>query len=622
MNFLYPLGLLGLIGIPILIIIYIIKSKYTEQTVASTYMWTLSERFLKRKRKVSKLSGLISLLLQLLAVTLISLAIAHPIITVPNAADEYFFILDGSGSMNMTVDGKADGKTRFECAKDAVSDAIDKATDGSIFTLVYVGDTTGVVFSKTDDKEEAYILLEELTVSQSRADLSRAFSAAQEYFNENPSLLTYLVTDADYEATQNVEVINVATETVENYSLFDISYNYLDEKLKVTGQVTSYVSDASLTLELYLNDESTPSETLSVSVKGGESSPISIEAYAPYFAKAALKIREDDALMSDNEHMLYNIKSEDSYKTLVVSDRPVFLKTALESQLNATIDVIPLKDYADQRGYGLYIFDSADAATLSQLPQDGSVWLINMSGYAQGSGYTFKSEITLKKDELLKKTVSTSSLSEMLTEDMRWDDIYIKRYYKCSYYSNFTTVMTCQDNPVVFAGINENGNRQVVFTFDLHDSGLPLTYDYMVLVRNLLRYSFPDMVEDTSFLCGELAEINVIPNCTSIRVESPSGAVSYLNTDRDFDRVKLTEIGTYTVKMTVSDSVRSFNIWSAVNEYERQPHPREAAVSLQGESTEGGFDGFFDPMTIIFIALAVVFTADWMVYCYEKYQLR
>ena len=49
MTFLYPLGLLGLLGIPVLIIIYIIKSKYTEQTVSSTYLWKLSERFLKKR---------------------------------------------------------------------------------------------------------------------------------------------------------------------------------------------------------------------------------------------------------------------------------------------------------------------------------------------------------------------------------------------------------------------------------------------------------------------------------------------------------------------------------------------------------------------------------------------
>lgn len=43
MSFYFPLGLLGLLGIPVLILIYVIKSKYTEQTIASTYLWELSE---------------------------------------------------------------------------------------------------------------------------------------------------------------------------------------------------------------------------------------------------------------------------------------------------------------------------------------------------------------------------------------------------------------------------------------------------------------------------------------------------------------------------------------------------------------------------------------------------
>ena len=47
MTFVYPLGLLGLIGITLLMLIYIIKSHYTEQTIASTYIWELSEKFLK-----------------------------------------------------------------------------------------------------------------------------------------------------------------------------------------------------------------------------------------------------------------------------------------------------------------------------------------------------------------------------------------------------------------------------------------------------------------------------------------------------------------------------------------------------------------------------------------------
>ena len=151
MTFLYPLGLLGLIGIPILIIIYIIKSKYTEQTVSSTYLWILSEKFIKKKNPISRLTGIISLILQILTITVVSLAIAHPMITIPDAAYEYCFILDASGSMNMD-DGSG---TRFDNGKAQITAMIDGASEGSIYSLIYAGDTTTVVFEKTDNKEHA-----------------------------------------------------------------------------------------------------------------------------------------------------------------------------------------------------------------------------------------------------------------------------------------------------------------------------------------------------------------------------------------------------------------------------------------------------------------------------------
>ena len=113
MTFLYPLGLLGLIGVPILIIIYIIKNKYMEQTIASTYVWTVSERFLKRKRPISVIAGIISLILQILAVIFISFSVAHPVILYPGQAYDYYLIVDASGSMMF----KTEESSRFEEAK-------------------------------------------------------------------------------------------------------------------------------------------------------------------------------------------------------------------------------------------------------------------------------------------------------------------------------------------------------------------------------------------------------------------------------------------------------------------------------------------------------------------------
>ena len=48
MRFLYPFALLGLIAIPILIIIYIIRSKYKEVTSPTTYIWEVAAKMFKR----------------------------------------------------------------------------------------------------------------------------------------------------------------------------------------------------------------------------------------------------------------------------------------------------------------------------------------------------------------------------------------------------------------------------------------------------------------------------------------------------------------------------------------------------------------------------------------------
>ena len=84
----------------------------------------------------------------------------------------------------------------------------------------------------------------------------------------------------------------------------------------------------------------------------------------------------------------------------------------------------------------------------------------------------------------------------------------------------------------------------------------------------------------------------------------------------------LTEVGVYTVTMNVADTRRVFYIYSAMAESERIPTVEETEFSLIGIASEGGFDGIYDPILWLFIALALVFLADWGVYCYEKHQLR
>ncbi len=614
MSFLYPLGLLGLIGIPILIIIYIIKSKYTEQTVSSTYLWTLSEKFLKRKNPISKVTGIISLILQILAIALISLAIARPIITVPDLADEYCFILDASGSMNM----ETAGKTRFEAGKEKIAKIIDDSVDGSVYSLVYVGNTTNVIFERLSDKEQANLLLSETEPVYNVDDFTDALGVAQGYFDKNTSMQTYLVTDKAYQSHENITLINVSASE-NNYAVSGVSYTLINNTLTVNGTVVSYQKDATLQIELYADGGTESKANGTFFVKTGVKTPFQLTCKLNKFSSLRVVVANADALACDNEYIIHDVTSESAYNTLLISDAPYFLQTVLESLLNAQVDVISTKDYDGASGYGLYIFDSYDPETL---PKDGSVWLVNPTKSVNGSGFSVQGEVALEIAQSLEMINSTSSTVAQLTKDVSGDEIYVMKYVKCGLYRNFTTLFSYKGNPVVFAGTNAHGNREVVFAFDLHASNLPMLFDYVVLMRNFIEYSFPAVVEKTDYYCGNTVDVNVLANCESIRVDSPSGNVSYLDTDNAICTLKLDEVGVYTLTMTVGGAQRSFNIFAAMTEEERVPTLVESEIGLQGEATEGGFDGIYDPLTILFIALAVVFLADWGVYCYEKYQLR
>lgn len=616
MTFLYPLGLLGLLGIPVLIIIYIIKSKYTEQTVSSTYLWKLSERFLKKKNPLSRLTGLISLILQILAVLAISLTIAHPVLTVSGAAQDYCFVLDGTGSMQMQYE---DGVTRFEAGKRHIRERINDATDGSVFTLIYVGDDTTTVFERTDNKDAANALLDSLEYSFSEQSLAQAQALAQAYFAEHSGAQVYLITDKGVQTHENITLIRLCDESEQNYGLSHVVYGLEGESLSVSGSVTSYRSDATLTLELYVDEREQPVATSTVVVKREKATPFQLSADVSEFTFLTVRIADADVLAYDNSVVLFDPQSDDTYKILIVSDRPFFIEAVLGAVGKTNVTVRSTEEYAGDLGYGLYIFDTF---TPDSMPKDGAIWLINPLASSDDLGFSVQGEITLTQPDVLELSDDSSSAVQTLTQGMMGEEIHLTRYVKCGLYRKFTTLMRYQGNPVVFAGTNHYGNRLAVFAFDLHDSNIAMRMDFVMLVRNLAEYSFPAVLEQNNFYCGQTVPINVLANTDSIRVDSPTGQVQYLSAQSAVASFVPTEAGVHTVTMTVAGSPRTFYIHAAMPEAERNPVTAEKEISLTGMATEGGYDGTYDALIAMFVFLALLIAADWVVYCYEKYQLR
>lgn len=625
MSFMYPLGLLGLIGVPILIIIYIIKNKYTEQTIPSTYIWNYSEKFLKKRKKLPKIAGLISLILQILAVVIISLAIAHPVFTFKNSAYEYCFIIDASGSMSAT-DGE---QTRFEEGKDRISAIIDESMDGGVYTLICVDDSsTRVVFEREAKKKDAKEKLEDIEISYGTSDMTDALIAAQGYFEENPAVKTFLVTDKNYERHDNIELINVALSGG-NAALSGAECTFKDGHLTATVNASSYGKTAELEVRLYVDGSDTPISSIKQAVAENTSRLFVFEEDIAGYSSVRFELVGEDMQPLDNEVIVFNVASENAYTTLLVSDTPFFMKSMLEVVGSSTVYAVSTEQYeklvsgADSSvaitGHSLYIFDRYTPAAL---PADGSVWLLGQQSSIEGAGFSIQGEVEPSEAIALTLTSSSSSTTQRLIANMQGDKVYVNKYVKYGLYSNFTTLYSYNRQPLVFAGENSLGNRQVVFAFSLHDSNFPLLYDFVPFMRNLISYSFPGVIEKASYRCGEAIEINIPSNCTGIKIDTPMGQTEYPESAMAANQLILDQPGIYTVTLTVGDTQRRYRVFCEMTDVESNVALAEQEFSLQGEAGEGGRDGRYDDLIIFLVVLAVVILIDWGVYCYDKYQLR
>ena len=619
MTFLYPLGLLGLIGIPILIIIYIIKTKYTEQTVTSTYLWILSEKFLKRRNPFSRITGLISLILQILAITLVSFAIAHPMFTMSGAAYEYCFVLDGSGSMNMTQGDS----TRFEQAKAQIAGVIEEAAPGSKFTLVVASENVTVVYEKLTSQETALTLLQEQEAGYDEDTMNLAISEAQQYFNENPGVKITVYTDAEHSVNENITLVNVA-EALENYGIDNVTYGFSGGKLSVVGDLVSYSGEDTLEVYLYVDDAEEAAAGYMGVVAPGQPARFQLSCPLESFSSLRIELQVEDALADDNQVFIYDVKSDAAYNAAIISDASLFLEMCLKAWGYSNYVTISPSEFESElmgeiSGYGLYIFDCYSP---KKLPSDGAVWMINPTVSTNDAGFSVQGSVDIGGAGMLDRSKSTSTMTRTLLANTTGNNIYISAYVRCSLYREFTTLYTYQSNPVVFAGTNNFGNREVVFAFDIHNSDLALLPDFVVLLKNCMEYSFPDVIDTSNYYVGDMAVVNVLTGCEAIRVESPKGNVSYLSTSVATTELALTEAGTYTITATVDGNLRTFRIFAAMPESERATESAALELIVQGQATEGGFDGLYDPLFVLFICLAVIFALEWGVYCYEKRQLR
>lgn len=162
MSILLPMGLLGLIGIAVLILIYILKPNYQQKLVSSTYIWELSLKYRKKKIPVSRLRNLIILICQLLIIAACAMILAQPVIRAEEMeSNERIAVIDASAGM-LASDGAA---FRFVRAVEQVKELAEETFSQSGIITVILADTEASFVTRRADatmRDEVLAQLDEL----------------------------------------------------------------------------------------------------------------------------------------------------------------------------------------------------------------------------------------------------------------------------------------------------------------------------------------------------------------------------------------------------------------------------------------------------------------------------
>ena len=573
MSWLTPLGFLGLIGLIVWLIIYIIKPNYQKKIISTTYVWKRSLKFRKKRIPTSMLRNILLIICQVLAITVLSAALAQPFIAAEDDSQkEQIIILDASADMMTTLN---DGiETRFDRAVALIHEVTDEIVDnGGCITVILASHEPEFIVQRAGEEFKASIheklnaLVDEYNYrcTYGIADIEGAMDLAERVLDENPKAEVVLYSGINYTDCGSVTVVNVAdinewncailnadARVVENYYEFSIelaSYGR-DSAIEVYFDVYG-VNDALETRNFYesvLYTQEMGSVTLTfgndAERAGEDPNYILTDIYC--YDYACIRISHDDSLQYDNTLYLYGgTKPELKIQYYSTMPNPFYsgVLRALRDTVDTKWDINLTEVRANQEpaleGYDVYIFEHTMPKIL---PTDGLVILSNPDSVPSGAGFYLGNALQTNQEAFLS---ADADENHPLLKDVVATNISITRFVTfTNYAAEYVPVLYCQGYPVMLATEGPGANV-IVMAFSLNYSNLPIVKDFPALMLNILNHYIPNTVDDFLYEVNETIDLN----CRSeeLEVEGPD---TDLVLDTFPNGLYVTQPGVYTLSQT------------------------------------------------------------------------
>ena len=528
MSFLSPLALLGLMFVPVVLAMYLLKLRRDELVVPSTLLWRKLLTDVEANAPWQRLRRSMLLLLQLLLVLLLAVLAARPFLERPaGLAGDVVIIIDTSASMAATDVPPS----RLAEAKNKVLEALRELPVNGTVSVIAAGRTARVVVNGTTDLGRVRAAIEDITVSSATGDLGDALNLANALAARAGDADILVATDAALaikptnRLDHEVKVIQVGRER-RNQAIVALAVR--PGSSGVTRSV--FVSIANLDiepaqrrLELYADDilieardlatldAQTRTEVIIDDVPRGASV---IEVRLTTITGAASK----DVLALDDRAWAV-VPPDRLRRVLLVGDGDPYLETALSYLPNTELyGVTPAKYGPDTHAelFDLIIFEGFLPATL---PRSAILAIAPPAS----------SDLGEVVGTLTDPGIGTPSVDEPILKFVDLSSVHIGKAVKLVPPTWARTVIHGPaGSPLLYAG-ERDGQRAAVLAFLPRNSDLPLQVAFPLLMANLTG----------ELLGGSSAPTQAVQPGTPVSLALPSGASGLAVTRPDGSVVEL-----------------------------------------------------------------------------------
>ncbi len=618
MSFLSPLALLGLLSLPVILVLHLLRNRRKELAISSLRLWRDLE-YRKQGALPRRIRLTLMLLLQLLVATAITLALARPASSfLLDQPERTIFILDMTTSMNAVDVSQPGSNTRFDVARQTIQDYIRAMDENDSFAVISLGPAPEILFAGDfDQREAALVALDNLTAGATGADLAAALMLTSSVVDPEQENQIIVLTDGNYNINSQAlpsvlaplewQMIPAQLGDTSNQALLDVSTQRLpDGRYRVFARVVNY-SDVPLnrTLRLIIDDLVSGEDTVEIEPQSDATRAWTLSAQAE---TAALEIVEPDILPIDNRAELLLLDTSQQ-RVLLISKTPDMLARALEVQPGVELTVVPptVTDY-NPGDYDLIVFDGL-SVQLTAWPR-GNVLVVNPP-----LGHPLLPAESFARD--FRPDPSTAS---SLFNGIDLSGVFFKRVPRLDEPDwaevDLRSLNTESEPsmPLVFHGRADN-SYVMVWAFDLAASNLPARLALPLLTANTLSALLAPS-PPASIQVGEPIEL-----AGNFNIETPDGHRLFMDSDKSptsdgiFSSTKLP--GLYTIFNENNAPVAGFVV-HAGSPFESNLLQRfnpDVLASIDGAALpfpdiEVAFDEFWPWLATL--ALAVVMFEGWL----------